>query len=117
MKYMFLIYGDPADDPADEAETKAEIDAYWAYDGALADVGAFIASHALAGVEAATTVQVRAGAQVVTDGPFAETREILGGYYLVDLPDLTTALEWAARCPGALRGKIEVRPVIEYEEP
>src|ERR671915_155251 len=70
-------------------------------------------------VQTATTVEVRDnGERVVTDGPFAETREILGGYYLLDVPDLDAALDWAARCPGAQHGsRIEVRPIMEFEQP
>ncbi|MFY1699977.1 MULTISPECIES: YciI family protein [unclassified Solwaraspora] len=117
MRYMFLIYGDPASDPTDEAQIKAEIDEYWAYDRALTAAGAFISGEALQGVQTATTVRLRGGDQLVTDGPFAETREILGGYYLVDLPDLDTAVSWATRCPGARRGTIEIRPIMEYDEP
>ncbi|MDG4832601.1 YciI family protein [Solwaraspora sp. WMMD1047] len=118
MKYLLLIYGDPAGDPTDEAVIQAEIDAYWAYDKALTEVGALLSCQALQGVETATTVQVGGdGTRTVTDGPFAETREILGGYYLVELPDLDAAVDWAARCPGALRGKVEVRPIQEFEEP
>ncbi|MBE1485397.1 YciI family protein [Plantactinospora soyae] len=114
MRYMFLIYIDATAPDSGQAE----IDAYWAYDKALADVGALIESNALQSTETATTVQVGAdGIRTVTDGPYAETREILGGYYLVDLPDLDSAVDWAARCPGALTGKIEVRPILEFEEP
>ncbi|MFC6018464.1 YciI family protein [Plantactinospora solaniradicis] len=114
MRYMFLIYIDATAPDSDQSE----IDAYWAYDRALADVGALVASNALQGTGTATTVQVGAdGARTVTDGPFAETREILGGYYLVDLPDLDSAVDWAARCPGARNGKVEVRPIMEFEEP
>ncbi|GIG90755.1 YciI family protein [Plantactinospora endophytica] len=118
MKYVFLIYGDPTDDPTAPEAVQAEIDAYWAYDKLLADAGALLDSHALQGTETATTVRLGGGGErTVTDGPFAETREILAGYYLVDLPDLDAAIGWAARCPGALRGKIEVRPIQEFEAP
>ena len=74
---------------------------------------------ALKGVESATMVQVTEGGErLVTDGPFAETREVLGGYYLLDVPDLDAAIEWAARCPGAWHGsRIEVRPIMEFEQP
>jgi hypothetical protein len=119
MKYMLLIYGaQPAEPPTDEA-IQQEMNEYWAYEKAVADAGVRVASDALQGVETATTVQVRDdGERVVTDGPFAETREILGGYYLIDAPDLDAALDWAARCPGSRRGgKVEVRPVMEFEAP
>ncbi|MDG4790268.1 YciI family protein [Micromonospora sp. WMMD1102] len=118
MKYLFLLYGDPASDPTDPAVIQAEIDTYWAYDKLLEDAGALLDSQALQGTETATTVRVGgAGDRTVTDGPFAETREILGGYYLVDLPDLDTAIGWAARCPAALRGTVEIRPILEFEKP
>lgn len=119
MKYMLLIYGAQDAQPQTEEAVQRVMDEYWAYEKAVADAGVRIASDALQGVETATTVQVRDdGERVVTDGPFAETREILGGYYLLDVPDLDAALDWAARCPGAKYGsKIEVRPVMEFEAP
>ena len=119
MKYMLLIYGAQDRTSLSAEAVQQEMDEYWAYEKAVADAGVRIASDALQGVETATTVQVRDdGERVVTDGPFAETREILGGYYLLDVPDLDAALDWAARCPGAHRGnKIEVRPVMEFEAP
>jgi hypothetical protein len=119
MKYMLLIYGErPSEAPSDSAVQQMMND-YWAYEKAVADAGVSLGSGALQGVETATTVQVREdGDRVITDGPFAETREILGGYYLLDVPDLDAALDWAARCPGAKRGgKIEVRPIWEFEAP
>ncbi len=92
---------------------------YWDYEKAVAEAGVSLGSEALQGTETATTVEVRAdGERVVTDGPFAETREILGGYYVLDVLDLDAALDWAARCPGSHGGdRIEVRPVIEFEAP
>ena len=119
MKYMLLIYGSQDVAPRTAEAVQQVMDEYWAYEKAVADAGVRIASDALQGVETATTVQVRDdGERVVTDGPFAETREILGGYYLLDVPDLDAALDWAARCPGAKYGsKIEVRPVMEFEQP
>jgi hypothetical protein len=63
----------------------------------------------------ATTVRVRDGERMLTDGPFAETREQLGGYYLLDCPDLDAAIGWAAKIPGASSGAVEVRPVMDYE--
>lgn len=119
MKYMLLIYGaQPVEEPPAEA-VEAIMNEYWAYEKAVAEAGVRVASDALQGVETATTVEVTdAGERVVTDGPFAETREVLGGYYLLDVPDLDAALDWAARCPGAQHGsRIEVRPVMEFEEP
>jgi hypothetical protein len=119
MKYMLLIYGaEPAEPPTEEA-TQQVMNDYWAYEKAVADAGVRVAGDALQGVATATTVQVgAAGERVVTDGPFAETREILGGYYLIDAADLDSALDWAARCPGSHHGgKVEVRPVLEFDAP
>ena len=79
------------------------------------DAGVKLDGNALDSVDDAITVQVRNdGERVVTNGPFAETREYLGGYDIIDVPDLDTALDWAARCPGARYGRVEVRPVIDY---
>ncbi len=119
MKYMLLIYGSQDVAPQTDDAVQQVMDEYWAYEKAVADAGVRIASDALQGVETATTVQVRDdGERVVTDGPFAETREILGGYYLLDVPDLDAALDWAARCPGAQHGsRIEIRPIMEFEQP
>jgi hypothetical protein len=119
VKYMLLIYGSQDVQPQTPEAVQKVMDEYWAYEKAVADAGVLIASDALQGVETATTVEVRDdGERVVTDGPFAETREILGGYYLLDVPDLDAALDWAARCPGAQHGsRIEVRPVMEFEQP
>ncbi|ABP54762.1 YciI family protein [Salinispora tropica] len=118
MKYLFLLYGDPAQEPTDPDAMQAEIATYSAYDKLLADAGVMLPSHALQGTETATTVQApEQGEPTITDGPFAETREILGGYYLVDVPDLDAAIGWATRCPAAKRGKVEIRPVLEFEQP
>ena len=119
MKYMLLLYGAQPDAPQTEQAIQEEMDEYWPYEKAITDAGVKVASDALQGVETATTVQVRDnGERVVTDGPFAETREILGGYYLIDAPDLDAALDWAARCPASRRGgKVEVRPIMEFEAP
>ena len=118
MKYMLLIYGPTGGDWSEEA-VQAEMNSYWEYEKAVADAGVKLASEALQNTDTATTVAVRAdGERVVTDGPFAETREILGGFYLLDVPDLDAALDWAARCPGSHNGsRIEVRPALEFEEP
>lgn len=65
--------------------------------------------------QTATTVRLKDGERVVTDGPFAETREVLGGFYMIDVSDLDTALDWAARCPGAKYGSMEIRPIMEFD--
>jgi hypothetical protein len=75
-----------------------------------------VAGDGLEGVDTATTVRERDGETVFTDGPFAETKEILGGYYLIDVPDLDAALKWAARVPNVSFGSVEVRPVMVFPE-
>lgn len=111
MKYMLLIYAD------EEAWTEAEREHCYAESTELAHQlmvdGKFLASSPLQPVATATIVQVRDGKRLVTDGPFAETREQLGGYYLIDAQDLDEAIAIAARIPGARKGTVEIRPVVE----
>lgn len=112
MQYMLLIHADPAGLQAlREAERSTALAAYGAYSEALAKAGILRAGERLRNADAATTVRVREGKTEVLNGPFIETREQLGGYYLIDVPDLDAALSWAARCPGASHGAVEVRPV------
>ena len=112
MKYMLLIYRDEA---AIEATSKAEgaqiMAAYVAYTEALKKAGALAGGDRLQSSTAASTVRVANGKTQVLDGPYAETKEQLGGFYLIDVPDLDAALAWAARCPGAGHGTVEVRPL------
>lgn len=112
MKYMLLIFGNEGEW---QATPKAEVDqrmaAYRAYTEAMAQSGVLVAGDRLQPVASATTVRVAGGRTNVLNGPYAETREQLGGYYLIDVPDLDAALSWAARCPGASYGTIEVRPI------
>jgi hypothetical protein len=115
MRYLLLIYGDEGRTPPPE-EMEAEMASWWQYTEALRKSGAHVAGDALHPTATATTVRLRNGERVVTDGPFAETREALGGYYLIDVPDLDTALDWAAKCPGAKFGSMEVRPIVEFDE-
>ena len=114
MRYLLLIYSEePTQTPPPE-QIEASMAEWWAYDEAIRKAGARLAGDALQGSPTATTVRVKDdGERVVTDGPFAETREVLGGYYLIDVPDLDGALEWAASCPGAKYGSVEIRPVME----
>ena len=86
---------------------------WFAYTEALHQSGAFVAGEPLQGKDTATTVRVRDGETVTTDGPFAETKEILGGFYLIDVENLDIALEWAARIPSSRYGSTEVRPLME----
>ena len=117
MQYLLLIYGDERaweSMPPDEQEKSMQ--AWLDYTQWLKDSGAHIAGDALASTSAATTVRVRDGETITTDGPFAETKEQLGGYYLIEAENLDDAIAIAARCPGAYAGTMEVRPVVNYEE-
>jgi hypothetical protein len=112
MQYMLAIYGDERAGESMPREQMTEmINAYMTYGQALRDAKVLVASNRLRPTSAATTVRVADGKTQVIDGPFAETKEQLGGYYLIDVPDLDAALSWAARCPGAHHGTIEVRPI------
>ena len=112
MKYMLMIYGDEAQlQRASPADVDAMMGAYVAYTQELIRAGALVGGDRLQRTSAATTVRMKDGRTEVVDGPYAETKEQLGGYYLIDVPDLDSALSWAARCPGAQVGSIEVRPV------
>jgi len=113
MKYMLLIYSEETEPTGTEAEQAAEMQKWFAYSEALVDAGVMVSGEPLQGTETATTVRVRNDERLTIDGPFAETKEVLGGYYLIDVPHLDDALKWAAQCPGAAYGSIEVRPLME----
>ncbi|WP_066944859.1 YciI family protein [Microtetraspora fusca] len=114
MKYMLLIYAGAADENGGADEGLFED--WMAYDKEVKDAGIFVSGESLADLVTATTVRVDPdGERTVTDGPFAETRELLGGFYVIDVPDLDAALDWAARCPGARgSGAMVVRPVADF---
>jgi len=116
MKYLLLIYGDPAAMPETPEEGTAEMQAYFAFTEEVAKAGVLVGGEPLQGIETATTVRVRDGKTMATDGPFAETKEVLGGYYLLDCKDLDEAIKYAAKIPGAKRGSIEVRPLMEIPD-
>ena len=112
MEYVLLIYGnESAMLNAPKDATAQTIAAYRAYTEALKKAGVHRASNRLRPTSDATTVRAPGGRQSVLNGPFAETKEQLAGFYLIDVPDLDAALTWAKRCPGAAHGSIEVRPV------
>jgi hypothetical protein len=120
VRYLLLIYADPkvyAD--MSEADGKRLMDDHWAFSEEMTKTGELLGGEALQGLETATTVTVKDGDTLTTDGPFAETKEFLGGYYMVDVPDLDRAIEVAAKIPDAAwgHGKVEVRPVIEFGSP
>ncbi len=114
MRYLLLIYTNEATEAqASQAEQDAIMQAYYAFgDSAKEQI---IAGDALMPTTTATTVRVREGETLIADGPFAETKEQLGGYYLVNCENLDEAIALAAKIPGASMGSIEVRPVFEYE--
>ncbi len=114
MQYMILIYGDEKEFAAMASEPEsmqAMYAAYGRYGDDMREAGVLRGGAELKPSHSATTVRVQNGKTVTTDGPFAETREQLGGYYLIDVADLDQAVHWAARCPAAQGGTIEVRPL------
>jgi hypothetical protein len=116
MQYLLLIYQNEAElGKMDAAARKAMTAEYGGYTQSIVQSGHFKAGDGLQPTTTATTVRVRDGKMLTTDGPFAETREQLAGYYLVEAKDLDTALAIAARIPGAKTGSIEVRPVMVYD--
>ena len=116
MQYLLLIYRSDAEyGTMDPTERKKLTGEYGVFTQSIIQSGHFKAGDGLQPTSTATTVRVRDGKMLTTDGPFAETREQLGGYYLVEAKDLDTALGIAARIPGAKSGSIEVRPVMIYD--
>ena len=116
MQYMLLIYGDEKVwNEMSESDINKAIEAYGAYSKELADSGVLRGGSELAPISTATTVRVRNGKALTTDGPFAETKEQLGGYYLIDVPNLDEAIRWAAKIPSALYGSVEIRPQTENQ--
>jgi hypothetical protein len=113
MQYMLMIYGSEAGrQAASKADNEQMFAAYGAYTQALKKAGVMKAGDPLQPSSTATTVRVNGGKTEVLNGPYAETKEQLGGYYVIDVPDLDAALSWAARCPGASHGTMEVRPIM-----
>jgi hypothetical protein len=112
MQYMLLIYTNEAGMRAAPQEALTQMSAaYASYTEAMVKAGVLKAGDRLRPSSDATTVRVNGGKSQVLDGPYADTKEQLGGYYLIDVPDLDAALSWAARCPGASTGALEVRPI------
>jgi len=112
MEYMILIYGDEsAFGSLKEAQLKAMYAEYGTYTQELMKAGIMRSGSELKPASTATTVRLRGGKVLATDGPFAETKEQLGGYYLIDVPNLDAAVKWAGKCPGAKTGSVEVRPL------
>ncbi|HWD09333.1 MAG TPA: YciI family protein [Actinomycetota bacterium] len=116
-RYVALIYGSEAGRATASPEDVAMMmKAYGEYTEAIQTAGVFDGGDGLQPTSTATTVRVRGGEVSTTDGPFAETKEALGGFYVFKCKDLDEAIEWAAKIPGASFGSIEVRPVIEFPE-
>jgi hypothetical protein len=116
MRFLLTIYGDERRWASVVGEAaKAEVDAYWALDNEATEKGVFLGSAGLYPTETARTLRIRDDEQTVTDGPFAETKEQLGGFYLLECDSIDEALEWAAKIPAARTGSVEVRPVMDYE--
>ena len=112
MQYLLLIYRNEAAMLSASKEAAGQMTAaYAAYTEAMKKAGAYIGGNRLQATSTATTVRAPNGKSSVLDGPYAETKEQLGGYYLIEAPDIDAALSWAARCPAAAHGAIEVRPV------
>jgi hypothetical protein len=117
MQYILLIYGDEGARETRSDEENGQIyQAYGAFSKELQDSGAMVAGDALEPTDTATTVRVQNDDVLTTDGPFAETKEQLGGYYLIEADSLDEAIGWAAKIPGARHGSVEVRPVMVFEE-
>ena len=117
MKYALTIYGDEAQRENATPEQMQEVSqAYGAVTQEMQDNGVLVAGEGLYPTPTATTLRVREGDRQVTDGPFAETKEQLGGFYVLDVKDLDDAIEWAAKIPGAQVGSVEIRPVMVFDE-
>src|SRR5216683_2956746 len=112
MKYMLLLFAsEAAQQAASKTDTEQMHAAYGAYTQAMIKAGAMAGGDRLKPVASATTVRVAGGKTKVVNGPYAETKEQLAGYYVIEAPDLDAALSWAARCPAASHGAVEVRPI------
>jgi hypothetical protein len=115
MNYMLLIYNDPALEPAyGTPDFQAMMGGFFALNEKMKADGVLRGGEGLQGVETATSLRIKGGKVETMDGPFAETREHLGGYYIVEVPDLDAALKYAAMIPSASFGTIEVRPLMDY---
>jgi len=115
MQYLVLIYSEEGSGPPDPERVGGVMVEYNDYSQMLRDKGAFVGGEALQPTSTATTVRVRDGQTMTTDGPFAETKEALGGFYQIEAKDLDEALRLAAACPGAKWGSIEVRPIVDFD--
>jgi hypothetical protein len=118
MKYLCLIYDEERKlDGMSQSESDALMSEYFAFTEGIRSSGHYLGGEALRSVQTATTVRVRNGRLSTTDGPFAETKEQLGGYYLIEARDLNDAIQVAAKIPSARLGCVEVRPIMSFDEP
>lgn len=116
MQYLLMIYTNEQQEAQRTAEeNEAVMGEYYAFTNDVREAGVMVAGEALHPTTTATTVRVRHDQIASTDGPFAETKEQLGGYYLLDCQNLDEAIKWAAKIPGAREGSIEIRPVMVFE--
>ncbi len=113
MQFLALIY---STEGADDVDWETLIQQYGEFGQRAEAAGVMVGGNALQPISTATSVQLRDGKKVVTDGPFAETKEQLGGYYLLDCKDLDEAVEWASQIPTARYGSIEVRPIVVFDD-
>jgi hypothetical protein len=117
MKHLLMIYAnEQAGDAIPRAEMQKWMEKMYAYQAALEKAGVFVDNAGLARSYEATTVHLEDGQLKVHDGPYADTREQLGGFYIIDVPDMATAQQWAAQCPGAIWGRIEIRPFSRFRD-
>jgi hypothetical protein len=117
MRYLLLIYSaEVPPEQVPQSEVDKVMGEYNAFTQAITNRGVYKGGEALMPTATATTVRVKDGKRAVTDGPFAETKEALGGYYLLDVKDLNEAIEIAATCPGARYGSVELRPIMEFPQ-
>lgn len=117
MKYALLLYANEADQPDYMApEGAAEMAQWGAFTQELAESGSLLGGEALQEVATATNVRIREGSTITADGPFAETKEALGGFYLIDVADLDAAIAWAEKIPNVGYGTVEIRPIMTFEE-
>src|SRR2546423_15076468 len=117
MKYAITIYADESQRESATPEEEQQVSqAYGGVPQEMEQKGVLVAGDGLYPTATATTVRVRDGEREVTDGPFAETKEALGGFYVLDVKDLDEAIDWAAKSPGSQQGSIEIRPVMVFDE-
>ncbi len=116
MKYMLLLFGDESGwEGLSEDQVMEVTEAYGKYSEDVEAAGVFVSGEGLQPSSTATTLRMSGGERLLTDGPFAESKEQVGGFYVLDCKDLDEALEWAEKCPASQDGTIEIRPVMNYE--